>query len=150
MAGESDKVVKNDVLKRDIRYLKGVGPKKQGLFRRIGVKTVSDLLFLTPRRYEDRTKITPIKDIVPGKFATVQGTITLRGKRRLYGKEGFGIIVDDGTGWIEVVFFVKNMQRLFPMGAKIIVSGKVEFDKYYHKPIFVHPEYSVIGKNRVA
>ncbi len=147
MAGESDKVEKNDILKRDIRYLKGVGPKKQGLFRRIGVRTVSDLLFLVPRRYEDRTKITPIKDVVPGKFATVQGTITLRGKRRLYGKDGFGIIVDDGTGWIEVVFFVKNMQKLFPIGAKIIISGKVEFDKYYHKSIFVHPDYSIIGKN---
>ncbi len=147
MAGESDKVKRSDVLKREIRYLKGVGPKKQGLFRRIGVKTVRDLLFLTPRRYEDRTKIIPIKDVVPGQSATIQGTITLRGKRRLYGKEGFGIIVDDGTDWIEVVFFVKNMQKIFPTGAKIIVSGKVEFDRYYHKPIFVHPEYSVIGKN---
>ena len=147
MASESDKIKKRDLLDRDIRYLKGVGPKKQALFKRIGVKTVKDLLFLAPRRYEDRTKIVSISDVIPGEFVTIKGRITLRGRRRLYGKEGFGIIVDDGTGWIEVVFFVKNMQKLFRIGDEIIISGKVEFDKYYNKPIFVHPEYAIIGKN---
>ncbi len=146
MAGSINKI-DSDFLKKDIRYLKGVGPKKQSLFRRIGVKTVEDLLFLVPRRYEDRTKITPIKDITPGENVTIQGRITLKGKRRLFGKEGFGIIVDDGTGWIEVVFFVKNMRNLFSVGEKIIVTGRVEFDKYYQKPIFIHPEYSIIGKD---
>ena len=146
MAGSVNKI-DSEFLKRDIRYLKGVGPKKQSLFRRIGVKTVEDLLFLVPRKYEDRTKIIPIKDIKPGEFVTIQGRITLRGKRRLFGKDAFGIIVDDGTAWVEVVFFVKNMQRLFPIGEKIIVTGKVEFDKYYQKPIFVHPEYSILGRD---
>ncbi len=145
MAGNVNKI-DSEFLKRDIRYLKGVGPKKQSLFRRIGVKTVEDLLFLVPRRYEDRTKIVPIKDVRAGEYVTIQGRITLKGKRKLFGKEGFGIIIDDGTGWIEVVFFVKSMKGLFPVGEKIIITGRVEFDKYYHKPILIHPEYSIIGK----
>ncbi len=147
MAGSVNKI-DSRFLKRDIRYLKGVGPKKQSLFKRIGVKTVEDLLFLVPRRYEDRTKIVPIKDIRPGEYVTIQGRITLRGKRRLFGREGFGIIVDDGTAWIEVVFFIKTMQKFFPIGEKILITGKVEYDKYYQKPIFVHPEYSLIGKGK--
>ena len=49
--------------KIDIRYLKGVGPKKAEFLHRAGIATVEDLLYYLPRRYEDRSKFTLIKDL---------------------------------------------------------------------------------------
>ncbi|HPL83058.1 MAG TPA: hypothetical protein PLJ15_02175, partial [Candidatus Omnitrophota bacterium] len=40
-----------------IRYLKGIGPKRAERFAEAGVKTILDLFYFFPRRYEDRTKL---------------------------------------------------------------------------------------------
>ena len=45
----------------DIRFLKGVGEKRALLFARLSVYTVSDLLCLYPRAYEDISVITPLE-----------------------------------------------------------------------------------------
>ncbi|MBQ4047872.1 MAG: ATP-dependent DNA helicase RecG [Clostridia bacterium] len=50
----------------EIQALKGVGPKQAEAFRRLGVRTVGDLLRLYPRGYEDRRKLCTIAELVPG------------------------------------------------------------------------------------
>lgn len=45
----------------DIRFLKGVGEKRALIFARLSVYTVSDLLCLYPRAYEDISVITPLE-----------------------------------------------------------------------------------------
>ncbi len=137
----------DNLLEQDIRYLKGVGPKKSISLHRLGVKTVRDLFFLLPKRYEDRKNIVAIKDIMVGETFTIQGTITLKGRRRIFGKKGFGIIVDDGTSWVEVIFLVPSMFSHFKLGEKIILTGKVSYDRYYKKKIIIHPEYAILGKS---
>ena len=42
-----------------IRNLKGIGPRKEALFARLHLATVSDLLQYFPRDYEDRSHIWP-------------------------------------------------------------------------------------------
>ena len=44
----------------NIRYLKGVGEKRAGLFGKLGIDTVGALLRFYPRSYEDWSVITPI------------------------------------------------------------------------------------------
>ena len=39
----------------DAQYLKGVGPKKAALLKRLGINNVRDLLYFFPFRYEDRS-----------------------------------------------------------------------------------------------
>ena len=53
---------KNNLLKTPVRYLKGVGPKRGELLKRLAVETIEDILYYLPARYEDRSKFTPIKD----------------------------------------------------------------------------------------
>ena len=38
----------------------GIGPKKEALLERLGLRTLRDALELYPRSYEDRTHIVPI------------------------------------------------------------------------------------------
>ena len=46
----------------DIAALKGVGPKRAELFRKLGAPTVGDLLRLYPRAYEDWLDEVPIRN----------------------------------------------------------------------------------------
>ena len=43
-----------DCLQTSIEYLKGVGPKRAVLLRRLGIYKIADLLFNRPRAYESR------------------------------------------------------------------------------------------------
>ena len=49
----------------EVKYLKGVGPVRAEILAARGIRTVEDLLYYTPFRYEDRTHITRIRDLVP-------------------------------------------------------------------------------------
>jgi ATP-dependent DNA helicase RecG len=60
------------------------------------------------------------------------------------GRRPYRVICYDGTGFITLIYFnVKSdyLQRLLPVGAERIVSGKVEF--YVGIPQIPHPDYVV-------
>jgi ATP-dependent DNA helicase RecG len=85
-------------LKTPVRYIKGVGPKKSELLSKIGINTIEDILYYLPRRHEDRSNITPIKDLKAGERQTVQGEIIVSGLRT--GKTGvpiFQAAISDST-----------------------------------------------------
>ena len=143
-------------LNSEIQYLSGVGPKRAALLRsELGVETFGDLLRIFPFRYIDRTSITPIRD-VRGDLAYVQiqgtvvsstligpggstqmakgGPVELRAAKRL------SVIVDDGTGQMEMVFFkvIKwNYERLKP-GSTFLFFGKPS--EFNGRLNIVHPE----------
>ncbi|MDR3112266.1 MAG: ATP-dependent DNA helicase RecG [Elusimicrobiota bacterium] len=48
-------------LHSQIKYIKGVGPKRALLFEKLGIKTAKDALIFFPLKYQDRTKICSIK-----------------------------------------------------------------------------------------
>ena len=43
-----------------VPVLKGVGPRVAGRLQRLGIRTVQDVLFHLPLRYEDRTRVVPM------------------------------------------------------------------------------------------
>ena len=66
---------------------KGVGPSMAEKLAKIGLVSVQDLLFHLPNRYEDRTRITAIRDLLPGVFTNIIGEVTnnqvVQGRRRM-------------------------------------------------------------------
>ncbi len=143
-------------LNSEIKYLSGVGPKRAALLSsELGVESFGDLLHIFPFRYIDRTSITPIRE-VRGDLAYVQiqgtivsstligpggstqmakgGPVEIRAAKRL------SIIVDDGTGRMEMVFFkgIKwNYERLKPGNAFLFFGKPSEFNGRLN---IVHPE----------
>ena len=59
--------------------LSGVGAAVSAKLSRIGINNVQDLLFHLPLRYEDRTRITPMIDLRPESYATIEGIVQLTG-----------------------------------------------------------------------
>ena len=66
--------------------LTGIGPAIARKLERLGLRTVRDLLFLLPIRYEDRTRIRPIIEVKPGQRVQIEGVIAharvIMGRRR--------------------------------------------------------------------
>jgi RecG-like helicase len=53
-------------LGKEIRFLKGIGPKRNKLFQRLGIHNIFDLFWYIPRSYFDRSHISPITSLVAG------------------------------------------------------------------------------------
>lgn len=129
-----------------IRYIKGVGPKKALLFNKIGVETVSDLLYYLPRRYEDRTRLVEIKNAVIGEEQGIVGRIVKKNVfRARTGTSIFSMTVEDAEGHIEAVWYnMPFMQKNFEVGKIVVLYGKVEL---HNKLQIIHPFHEVLGDN---
>jgi len=125
---------------RRVGTLKGVGPALAARLGKQGIENVSDLLFMLPNRYEDRTRILPIGSLRAGARAAVEGTIELaevvfRGRRSLL------VRLSDGTGFLTLRFFHFSaaQQQQLERGTRLRCFGEVRRGK--HGPEIVHPEY---------
>src|SRR5258706_2485653 len=89
-------------LEMPVNYLKGVGPARAELLRRLGIVTARDLLFHIPHRYEDASTISPIASLETGMDGTIIGKVISKGilpTRR--GLRIFQAVLKDDSGMIE-------------------------------------------------
>lgn len=130
-------------LKTLARYIKGVGPKKSEYLAKAGLNTIEDVLYYLPKRYEDRSNITLIKDLKIGERQTIQGEIIVSGLRRSRsGVPIFQAAVTDQSGIIHAAWFNQPyLKDILKKGDKVILYGRVE---RYDKVQIVQPEYEVM------
>ena len=124
----------------NVTALSGVGPKTQAELRNLGIETCLDLLLHLPIRYQDRSKITPIDQLLVGEEALIEGTIvstslSYRGRRSLE-----CIIQDEQKEMtLRFFFFNKHQQAALTQGTWIRAFGAT---KQWGKSItMIHPEY---------
>ncbi len=124
-----------------LRYLKGVGPKIEGLLKRLNVRSLKDLFYFFPVRYQDRREIIPISKLKEGDPSLVRAKIVavnLRATRRTFFKRKnlFEAILSDASGSIECVWFnqpylreyIKVKDTLLIFGKPIRYKGKLQFN----------------------
>jgi ATP-dependent DNA helicase RecG len=106
--------------------LKGVGPQRAKLLKRLGVESVGDLIHFYPRRYEDRRNLKTLAEVVPGEKVVVQVQVvgnpfTEERKHLLITK----VPVGDATGRAFLVWFNQPyMEKKFRIGQRLFVFGK--------------------------
>ena len=64
-----------DILKKDVKYIKGVGPNRVKVLNKLGINSLKDLITYFPRAYEDRSQIKSICDMQDGEKATIEATV---------------------------------------------------------------------------
>ena len=115
-------------LESPVQYLKGVGPARAKLFRRLGVDSVEDLLYYFPRRYEDRSQLKSISQVRLGETETIKGEVLAREVKKI--RRNLSILkvaLGDDTGVIYAIWFNQSyLKDLMPVGTTVIISGKVE------------------------
>ena len=131
-----------DILQLPLQQFKGVGPKVFEKLNTMGLRTIEDMLFHFPLRYQDKTRLTAIGELCEGIDAVVRGTIRASGIAR--GRRPTLIVkVDDGTGLITLRFFhFRRAQALqLKVGETITLFGQPRL--IGGQPEFAHPEYQV-------
>ncbi|MFQ5682051.1 MAG: ATP-dependent DNA helicase RecG [Candidatus Binatia bacterium] len=131
-----------------IRFLKGIGPKRAAHLETLGLKTVEDLLYHLPFRYEDRRYIKKIKQATVGKNETFVGKLIGLEKRYISRRRRqilLGTLADE-TGGLGLVWYQTKpylVQRL-QKDQVFLVHGKVEMGVGDQKRL-VHPEFEPVG-----
>lgn len=130
------------ILKNEIKYLVGVGPKRAELMQKeLGLEIVKDLVYYFPYKYIDRTRMFKISEV-----SAELSHIQLKGKILNYSMVQSGrrkrlvAMFSDGTGTIELVWFkgIAWVQKTYPPNTEFIIFGKP--NQFGGKINIAHPE----------
>ena len=130
-----------------VTTLKGVGPGMAAKLEKVGLVSLQDLLFHLPLRYEDRTRVTAVRDLMPGIFTNIIGEVTqneiIQGKRRM-----MLVTINDGTGSINLRFFhfSASQKNSLAIGLNIRCYGEVNRGMRGFE--MVHPEYKALDQDQ--
>ncbi|WP_407705091.1 ATP-dependent DNA helicase RecG [Thalassotalea agarivorans] len=129
-----------------ISVLKGVGPSMEQKLAKLGLYSLQDLLFHLPTRYEDRTRITAIRDLQPKIYTNVIGEVVasniVHGRKRM-----MLVTINDGSGVLTLRFFhfsAAQKNNLSP-GTEIRCYGEVNRGPKGYE--MVHPEYKALDND---
>ncbi|MCH9673112.1 MAG: ATP-dependent DNA helicase RecG, partial [Gammaproteobacteria bacterium] len=117
-----------------------MGPQLSAKLAKLGISTLTDLLFHLPTRYEDRTTVTPLGAVRAGAPALVAGEVLAsqvhQGRRRM-----LIVMLGDGTGQLALRFFhFSNSQReALRTGVRLRCFGDVRRNGANLE--MVHPEF---------
>ena len=131
-------------LKKDVKYIKGVGPNRVKLLNKIGIFTLEDLISYYPRTYEDRSKPKTLYDCQDGEEALIEAvTLGRLTDVRLKGKTMQKLLINDGTLTATVTWFNQSyLKNKFEKGEKYRFYGKInkKFGKVeIMSPVFDDP-----------
>jgi ATP-dependent DNA helicase RecG len=140
-------------LSSEVKFLKGVGPARAELLAARGIHTVEDLLYYTPFRYEDRTRLTRIRDLIPGQSTTVLAKVLTSGlmRTRKSGTYIYDLACTDGSGmlrckWFNAIYLERN--KIFRPGQRVFFYGKVERDPFGTGNLqIVQPQFEILPES---
>jgi len=126
--------------------LSGVGPKLAQKLASRGLCSVQDVWLHLPRRYEDRTRLTPVAELVPGQSAQVEGRIEAVERGFRYRPMLRVAIGDDSSATLVLRFFHfrANQAAQFQPGRRIRVFGQARPGQFGLE--MVHPSYNLLAE----
>lgn len=134
-----------------VQYLKGVGPARARLLQRLGIKTLHDVFYYIPWRYEDRRVIKRLSDLKYGHPETTMGEVisgrvitTTRKKLKI-----FELTVTDGSAILHCKWFNQPyLEKYFKKGQKVILSGVLKPCSYSASALEMeNPVFELIDKD---
>ncbi len=97
-----------------------------------------DVLFHLPVDFLDRRATPSIAEALPGTIATLRVWV-VRHETPGKPKQPWRVVIGDDSGFAEIVLFHAARLTQFPVGAKLIVSGKLEM--FADRLTMPHPDY---------
>lgn len=133
-----------------VTVLSGVGPKHAGTLERLGIKTLGDMLYYFPRRYDDYSQLKPINRLWYGEEVTIIGVLQSVSTRVLRGGRAriTEAVVSDGSGAIRVTFWNPYIGKRLHSGKEVVLSGKVE--QYLGRLVMVNPELEMLEQENLS
>lgn len=127
-----------------ITKMAGIGPKLADILAKCHVKQIQDLIFHLPYRYQDRTRITPIRDLRDHDWAVVEGVII---RQQLIPSKRRQLLcyLQDLSHIIRLRFFhfYPELTQSLAEGCTIRAFGEVRWINNHFE--MVHPEFQIIS-----
>jgi len=137
-------------LSNSVSEIRGIGPRYLKYLEKLGIRTVQDLLWYFPFRYEDFSKIKKINELQPEEKCSIIGSVKKIDIRRTFKRKMFIVeaVIEDDTGqitaiWFNQIYLLKNI----PLGATLSLSGKAT--KRGKKLIISSPSYEIISRQKL-
>ncbi len=129
-----------------LTVIQGIGDKNAQKMEKLNLRTIYDLLHYYPRRYNDYSHLTPIRNLQPGDEVTISGAVQSIQKRKTRNNRMQIIesIIGDGTGNLWITWFNQPwLTNRLNIGTQIVASGKV--DTYLGRLCLNNPEWEPIN-----
>jgi ATP-dependent DNA helicase RecG len=131
-----------------VQYIKGIGPHRAESLAAKGLRTVADLLYYLPFRYEDRLNPRGISELRPGEMATVIAEVRTSGLFRTRRMPIFQMTAGQGRARLKCLWFNGSYLRdRFKPGQMVALYGKVEEDQRGELQI-TQPQFEILGETR--
>lgn len=128
--------------------IRGVGKQTEKQLARLDIRSVSDLLFHLPFRYQDRTQIESISRLMVNQEAVIEGVIT-RVAKPPRGRTKLLCELSDGTGRIELRFFhvLPFQEKILKLRSRLRCYSTVRLGLQGLE--MVHPEFQVMAEGQL-
>ncbi|MBD3207928.1 MAG: ATP-dependent DNA helicase RecG [Candidatus Nealsonbacteria bacterium] len=137
-------------LESPVETIPRVGTKYKKKLNRLGIKTIRDLLFHFPHRYEDFSDLVPISKVKPGDKVCIKGKILEIENSKTWKKRMTvtTALVEDETAPLKVVWFNQPyLTNVLKEGDQVCLAGKVaRGTKSYPGTYLSSPTYEKLSK----
>ncbi len=126
-----------------VERIKGASERILKPLHHLGIRTVRDLLFTIPFRYDDFSHTVAIADAKPDETATVRGNIIAMNSARTWKKKMHvtEATIADASGSMKAVWYNQPfLARTLAVGKTVNLSGKIDANR-----VMQNPAYEVVG-----
>ena len=128
-------------LATEVRFLRGVGPRRAQSFEHLGIHTVGDLLEHYPRDYEFIPPLFLIGDVGVGQSVTIAGRVLNTRFSNRSRPPRFELVLEDSSGKCRLIWFHgAYLRERFGAGDMIAAWGKVS--RYKETIQLVNPTWT--------
>jgi ATP-dependent DNA helicase RecG len=137
-------------LNAPLTVLSGVGPKHASTLARLGLNNLGDMLYNFPRRYDDYSKLKPIRQLWYGEVVTVIGIVQSVNTRYMRGGQSRMVeaIISDGSGALRATWWNPYIAKRIHMGMQVAISGKIE--QYLGRLVMSNPELEELDQQNLS
>lgn len=138
-------------LSTKIEQIEKVGPVYLKKLHKLEIKTIRDLFFHFPHRYDDFSQIILISEFKKGQKATIQGKIVEIENTRLFRKRMVltEALVKDKSGTIKIVWFNQPyLTETLKKNKLVNFSGKLSFAK--KTLVLSNPVYEIVRQDETV
>lgn len=137
-------------LTANLTVLNGIGPKTAQTLDQLGLRTLEDLLYYFPRRYDDYSQMKPINRLAYGDEVSVLANVKSVNTRNLHGgkRTMTEAIVEDGTGTLRITWFNQPwLEKSLQPNTQLVLSGKIEM--YLGRLCMNNPDWEPIEQEHL-
>lgn len=132
-----------------VTRLPAIGPGYAQKLAKLGVRTIRDLLYLLPQRYDDFSQLRTIDRLQWGEQVTIIATVWhLKSRTIAEDRKLVTAVVGDGTGEMQMTWFNPFVERQLRTGQAYTFSGKV--DSYRGVPTMRNPVFEPLDRTQVS